>query len=379
MKTLYVLVVVQVWAESVRPSVELVPTLLFRTYNASEGIDPFGGKLNFDAGHSNATLRAMLDTFTEINPARLGVFDVYPNRDQGSGPALAVDRGLALTRIGLQPTETLPSLYAGGGVVDTWSAVCCGKTNDLWSTLPCGAPTLRQWLATRRKEDARPFAFDMIVVAWDYNLTVNGTNPGIDDATKNQALPVGRAALVAQEIARAEQQRDRDGDRSSVSAVLDDRQKTFGLSSDLTILEADGRVPQRDGPDASIYATLRAGSVYWAPRSSGVAPGATTVSFFGEAFREVVEQYRVAAAAAITTTADSAVSPRPAVPLPAVLQRDRSSGLAPGEAPFFPFVAKWRGLHGHAVGLCTAELIAPLWVVTAGHCAARMVRLPNLR
>ena len=126
MKTLYVLVVVQVWAESVRPSVELVPTLLFRTYNASEGIDPFGGKLNFDAGHSNATLRAMLDTFTEINPARLGVFDVYPNRDQGSGPALAVDRGLALTRIGLQPTEILPSLYAGGGVVDTWSAVCCG-------------------------------------------------------------------------------------------------------------------------------------------------------------------------------------------------------------------------------------------------------------
>lgn len=39
----------------------------------------------------------------------------------------------------------------------------------------------------------------------------------------------------------------------------------------------------------------------------------------------------------------------------------------------YPFVSKWRGLHGHAVGLCTAELVAPLWVVTAGHCAVRML------
>eukprot|EP01052_Picozoa_sp_SAG31_P061641 SAG31_NODE_20710_length_567_cov_0.970085_1_plen_132_part_10 len=132
----------------------------------------------------------MLDVFTEINPARLGVFDVYPNRDQGIGPTLAIDRSLSLTRVGLQPAEVLSSLYDGGGVVDTWSAVCCGKTNHLWETLPGGAATLREWLAARLN-DARPFSFDLIVVAWDYNLTANGTNPGIDDATKNQALPAG--------------------------------------------------------------------------------------------------------------------------------------------------------------------------------------------
>lgn len=40
----------------------------------------------------------------------------------------------------------------------------------------------------------------------------------------------------------------------------------------------------------------------------------------------------------------------------------------------YPFVAKWRGLHGTAVGLCTAELIAPLYIITAAHCATRMLK-----
>ena len=39
----------------------------------------------------------------------------------------------------------------------------------------------------------------------------------------------------------------------------------------------------------------------------------------------------------------------------------------------YPYVGKWRGFHGHAVGLCTAELVAPEWVVTAGHCAVRLL------
>mmetsp|Transcript_3600 Transcript_3600/g.11247 ORF Transcript_3600/g.11247 Transcript_3600/m.11247 type:complete len:258 (-) Transcript_3600:106-879(-) len=40
----------------------------------------------------------------------------------------------------------------------------------------------------------------------------------------------------------------------------------------------------------------------------------------------------------------------------------------------YPFVGAWRGHHGHAIGLCTAELVAKEWVLTAGHCATRMLR-----
>ena len=59
-----------------------------------------------------------------------------------------------------------------------------------------------------------------------------------------------------------------------------------------------------------------------------------------------------------TAGAQQASAPRAAI--------DGASGVLD-----YPFVAKWRGLHGHAVGLCTAELVAPLWIVTAGHCAVR--------
>ena len=41
-------------------------------------------------------------------------------------------------------------------------------------------------------------------------------------------------------------------------------------------------------------------------------------------------------------------------------------------------VAKWRGMHssgiGAAVGMCTAELVAKDWVITAGHCATRILK-----
>ena len=44
----------------------------------------------------------------------------------------------------------------------------------------------------------------------------------------------------------------------------------------------------------------------------------------------------------------------------------------------YSFVAKWRGVHAEAehpdVGLCTAELIAPRWIITAAHCAIRKFR-----
>ncbi len=240
-----------------------------QTYNASEGIDPTGGRLNFGAEHSNATLEHMLDFFRELGVKRLGVFDVYPDRDQGPGPALAARHGLELTRVGLQPTEPLAALFSGG-VEDTWSGVCCGRTNALWATLPCGEATVRQWAALRMA-DKRPFSFDLIVVAWDYDLTPNGTNPGIDDATKNQPLPAGRTALA---VAALEQAAAAHGRGAS----------SVGLSSDLTILEANGQVPQREGPNRTIYSSLRSGRLYWQP-----SEGRQT--YFGRAFREVVEAF----------------------------------------------------------------------------------------
>eukprot|EP01046_Picozoa_sp_COSAG06_P050089 COSAG06_NODE_7849_length_2353_cov_3.108696_3_plen_155_part_00 len=142
----------------------------------------------------------------------------------------------------------------GGGVEDTWGAVCCGKTNALWSELPCGAPTLRQWLGFRL-DDSRPFSFDLIVVAWDYTLTPNGTNPGVDSAAQDQALPAGRTALVVKEIERATEHRQ--SGSINASSTHGRPHPGFGLSSDLTILEADGRVSQRDGPNASICTSAR--------------------------------------------------------------------------------------------------------------------------
>jgi hypothetical protein len=197
----------------------------------------------------------MFSVFTEINSRRLGVFDVYPNRDQGAGPALAARLGLRLTDVGLQPGERLPALYEAGGVEDTYGAVCCGRTNELWRRLPCGHALVEQW-AGDRMADPRPVAFDLIVVAWDYSLTANGTNPGIDDATKNQALPAGRTKLVVEAI-------------QGVAVASGRALHGLGFSSDLsrskivTILEADGKVPQREGKNRSIYSTLRAGELYW--------------------------------------------------------------------------------------------------------------------
>jgi hypothetical protein len=45
------------------------------------------------------------------------------------------------------------------------------------------------------------------------------------------------------------------------------------------------------------------------------------------------------------------------------------------------FVATWRGSHtsadrhvGEVVGECTCELISPEWIITAGHCAERVLK-----
>ena len=93
-------------------------------------------------------------------------------------------------------------------------------------------------------------------------MTPNGTNPGVDSAAQDQALPAGRTALVVKEIERATDHRQvRQSGSSNASSTTTSThgraQPGFGLSSDLTILEADGRVSQRDGPNASICTSAR--------------------------------------------------------------------------------------------------------------------------
>jgi hypothetical protein len=46
----------------------------------------------------------------------------------------------------------------------------------------------------------------------------------------------------------------------------------------------------------------------------------------------------------------------------------------------YKFVATWRGSHnygsdlGAVIGECTCALISPLWIITAGHCAERVLK-----
>jgi len=82
-------------------------------------------------------------------------------------------------------------------------------------------------------------------------------------------------------------------------------------------LEADGKIPQREGQNGSIYATLRAGVVYWQAHLNGKA------SYYGAAFKEVVDAFGNAAAAQahrvkIDDTAAAPASPSLAGPWVAV-------------------------------------------------------------
>ena len=59
--------------------------------------------------------------------------------------------------------------------------------------------------------------------------------------------------------------------------------------------------------------------------------------------------------------------------LPALCGLLCAAPLAEGAAKF-AFVGKWRGEHGTSIGLCTAELVAKEWILTAAHCATRILK-----
>jgi len=239
------------WRRCLPAEVELVPTLVLRMYDKRQ-----------TPVFSTDDLQALSAFFKQdIRVNRVGIFDVYPNRDQGPElNVLAEAFPGRLTRVGIQPDETLqPPLSEA--VEDTWSGFCHGKTNADWLDVGFGADTLRKWIAIRN-QSPHPTAWDLIVVAWDYASTQRGEYPGYDDAKRNMPLPVGRNVLAMREIFR-----------------LARPEKLAGFSSDLTILQhASSMSKAHDGLPDSFYQTLKRGEVYR--------------GYYGRTFAEVAAIYR---------------------------------------------------------------------------------------
>jgi len=238
------------WRQHCPREVEIVPTLVMRTYDKSQAEV-------FTADE----LRGLCDFFRqEVGLRRLAVFDVYPNRDQGAGLGILTEVfPKSLIRVGIQPDEMVKPPFVSA-VQDTWSGFCHGKTKTDWLDKGFGAETLRQWVA-KRNETPHPIVWDLVVVAWDYSTTQRGEYPGYDDAARNMPLPAGRNVLAAREILRMARP-----------------DHMAGFSSDLTIVQANSAHAKHDGRAGSFYETLKRAEVY-----SG---------YYAEPFAEVAEIYR---------------------------------------------------------------------------------------
>lgn len=222
------------WRRVLHPGVELVPTLLLRMYDANQS-----------RVFSRTELAQLVDLLmTKVRPRHLAVYDVYAGRDMTEDLQLLASRCPAgLIRIGLQPGEALAPPFVGA-VEDTWSALCNGKTNELWLGPGYGAGVLRKWVQARANTRL-PIAWDLVTVAWDYGATKDGSYPGYDDAARNMPLPPQRNTLAVRLVLR----------EASKDTLA-------GFSSDLVILQANSRVTSRDGARASLYALLRQGRRY---------------------------------------------------------------------------------------------------------------------
>lgn len=238
------------WRRHTPADIEIVPTLVLRMYDKAT-----------TAVFAPGELRSLCAFFRrEIRAKRLGVFDVYPNREQGDGLAVLAEAFPGrLTRVGIQPDEVLrPPLTEA--VQDTWGGFCHGKTNADWLDAGFGADTLRTWIDIRNRSPHKT-AWNLIVVAWDYAPTQRGEYPGYDDSKRNMPLPAGRNILAAREILR-----------------LADPARFAGFSSDLSILQANSITAAHDGPDGAFYRSLKRGEIYR--------------GYYGEAFAEVAAIYR---------------------------------------------------------------------------------------
>ena len=237
------------WKRHCPRGVEIVPTLLLRMYDA-------GMAEVFPVAEAEALCGFLK---REINPDRIAVYDVYPNRDFGKClPVLSSVFPNGLIRVGLQPDEDLPKPFTGA-VEDTWSAFCHGKTGEDWKCPGFGADALRSWVR-RRNSGPGPIAWDLIIVAWDYAPTKRGEFPGYDDAEKNMPLPAGRNAQAAKMILS-------EAERNAIS----------GFSSDLFILHVNSASISHDGKAGAFYRTLRNGVRY--------------TGYYREPFEEIARLY----------------------------------------------------------------------------------------
>lgn len=221
------------WRKAVPATVEIVPALVLRMYD--KALTPV---------FAEAKLQSLITFFkAEIHPRRIAVYDVLPNRDQGSLlEILSQSYESGLIRVGLQPDEKLAPPFVAA-VEDTWSGFCHGKTNGDWQEHGFGRDTLRRWVTARNAQPLQ-ISYDLIVVAWDYDNTKRGEYPGYDDAHKNKPLPAGRNRLAVDEILT----HAKDG-------VL------AGFSSDLLIVELNSETMEHDGAQ-TFYTTLKSGQSY---------------------------------------------------------------------------------------------------------------------
>jgi hypothetical protein len=238
------------WREFCPPETEIVPTLVLEMYD-QEGTEVFLEEVLHDLG---GFLRA------DVNRSRIGVYDVYPGRNQGTGPGiLAALFPHGTIRVGIQPEEELKAPFCAA-VQDTWSGICLGTTHEHWKQEGFGRDLLRQWVAVRNRSQL-PIVWDLIAVAWDYSATEDGRFPGYDDADRNMPLAAGRNLLAAQEIL------------SSAS-----KESFGGFSSDLFILHVNSKSDPHDGRDMSFYDVLKRGEIYR--------------GYYAEPFREIVTIYQ---------------------------------------------------------------------------------------
>ncbi len=221
------------WRKACPASLEIVPALVLKMYD--KATTPVFTATDLDE---------LLTFFkAEIHAECIAVYDVLPKRDQGAGlQAMEKQFPKGMIRVGLQPDEPLDAPFTAA-VEDTWSGFCHGLTNKDWQDRGFGRDTLRKWISLRN-EQAKPIAYDLIVVAWDYANTKRGEYPGYDDAHKNMPLPAGRNRLAADEILA-----------NAKPEVL------AGFSADLLIIELNSETPQHDGND-SFYKTLKSGRNY---------------------------------------------------------------------------------------------------------------------
>ena len=240
----------KLWRTACPRTVELVPTLVLRRYDKEQG----------QVFSTQEITEVCAIIKRELKPRTAAVYDVLPNRDQGAAlDVLAREFVGKLVRVGIQPEEEIKQPFVGA-VQDTWSGLCHGKTNEDWLSPGFGAESLRKWIAARNSQ-TKPVAWDLVAVAWDYSTTERGEYPGYDSILKNMPLPAGRNRLAA---------------RQTLNEA--DKKILAGFSSDLLILESNGRSANRDGREKAVYECLKRGEVYR--------------GYFAEPLEEIASIYR---------------------------------------------------------------------------------------